>query len=67
MFGTNDGHLVLLFEFGLGRIAPGPWHRLLGEALKPPTEMLRSLLAWAIIHDQPRPRRLARLSTASTS
>ncbi len=52
MFGTNDDHLVLLFEFGLGRNAPGPWHRLLGEALEPPTEMLRSLLAWAIIHDQ---------------
>lgn len=52
MFGRNDDHLVLLFEFGLGRDTGGPWHRLLGESLESPTEMLRSLLAWAIIHDQ---------------
>jgi ankyrin repeat protein len=52
MFGTNDDHLVLLFEYGLGRDTRGPWHRLLGESLEPPSEMLRSLLAWAIIHDQ---------------
>ena len=52
MFATNDDHLVLLFEYGLGGNTRGPWHRLLGESLEPPTEMLRSLLAWAIIHDQ---------------
>jgi ankyrin repeat protein len=52
MFATNDDHLVLLFEYGLGRDTRGPWHRLLGESLESPTEMLRSLLAWAIIHDQ---------------
>ena len=52
MFGTNDDHLVLLFEYGLGRDTRGPWHRLLGESLESPTEMLRSLLAWAVIHDQ---------------
>jgi ankyrin repeat protein len=52
MFGTNNDHLVLLFEYGLGRNTPGPWHRLLGESLEPPTEMLRSLLAWAVVHDQ---------------
>jgi ankyrin repeat protein len=54
MFGSNDDHLVLLFEYGLGRRADGPWHRLLGESLESPTEMLRSLLAWAITHDQRR-------------
>ena len=52
MFGSNDDHLVLLFQHGLGRDIRGPWQRLLGESLEPPTEMLRSLLAWAIIHDQ---------------
>jgi len=54
MFGTNDDHLVLLFEFGLGTDTGGPWHRLLGESLEPPAEMLRVLLAWAITHDQRR-------------
>ena len=52
MFGADDDHLVLLFEFGLGRDTAGPWHRLLGESLESPAEMLRSLLAWAITHDQ---------------
>lgn len=52
MFSTNDDHLVLLFEFGLGQDTRGPWYRLLGESLEPPTVMLRSLLAWAIVHDQ---------------
>jgi ankyrin repeat protein len=52
MFGTNDDHLVLLFEYGLGRDTQGPWHRLVGESLETPSEMLRSLLAWAITHDQ---------------
>ena len=52
MFGDNDDHLVLLFEYGLGRAAAGPWYRLLGESLEPPAVMLRSLLAWAVAHDQ---------------
>ena len=52
MFGRSDDHLVLLFEFGLGRDTGGPWHRLLGESLESPAEMLRSLLAWAVSHDQ---------------
>jgi ankyrin repeat protein len=52
MFGTSDDHLVLLFEYGLGRDTNGPWYRLLGESLEPPAMMLRSLLAWAVAHDQ---------------
>jgi ankyrin repeat protein len=52
MFGTNDDHLVLLFEFGLGHETNGPWHQLLEDSLDPPAEMLRSLLAWAVSHDQ---------------
>jgi ankyrin repeat protein len=54
MFGPSDDHLGLLFEYGLGRDTRGPWHRLLGESLESPAEMLRSLLAWAIAHDQRR-------------
>jgi ankyrin repeat protein len=52
MFGRNDDHLVLLFEFGLGRGGDGPWHRLLGDALESPELMLRNLLYWAVSHDQ---------------
>jgi hypothetical protein len=52
MFGSDDDHLVLPFEYGLGSDTRSPWHRLLGESLESPTEMLRSLLAWAIVHDQ---------------
>ncbi|WP_433894269.1 ankyrin repeat domain-containing protein [Streptomyces sp. CA-111067] len=52
MFAAEDDHLVLLFEYGLGRDTNGPWHRLLGESLESPAVMLRSLLAWAITHDQ---------------
>jgi ankyrin repeat protein len=54
MFGSSDDHLVLLFEYGLGSDTRGPWHRLLGESLESPAEMLRSLLAWAVTHDQRR-------------
>jgi ankyrin repeat protein len=54
MFGPSDDHLELLFACGLGRDTRGPWHRLLGESLESPAEMLRSLLAWAIAHDQRR-------------
>jgi ankyrin repeat protein len=52
MFASNDDHLVLLFDYGLGRETRGPWRRLLGESLESPTEMLRSLLAWVVTHDQ---------------
>ncbi len=54
MFGPRDDHLVLLFEFGLGRDADGrgPWRRLLGDALESPAVMLGNLLWWAVIHDQ---------------
>jgi ankyrin repeat protein len=62
MFGRNDDHLVLLFEYGLGRDTAGPWHRLPGESLESPTEMLRSLRAWAVTHDQR--RRVALLAAA---
>ena len=49
MFRPDDGHLVLLFEYGLGR-APGPWASLLGPDLDSPTRMLAGQLGWAIDH-----------------
>jgi ankyrin repeat protein len=52
MFSPRNDHLVLLFEFGLGQEAGGPWHRLLDDGLEAPQEMLRNLLRWAISHDQ---------------
>lgn len=52
MFGLNDDHLSVLFEYGLGRGDGGPWHRLLGEQLESPTQMLAALLDWATAHDQ---------------
>ncbi|HEX5405679.1 MAG TPA: ankyrin repeat domain-containing protein [Pseudonocardiaceae bacterium] len=52
MFGTNDDHLALLFEHGLGRGSGGPWHRMLGDQLESPRVMLASLLDWAVSHDQ---------------
>jgi hypothetical protein len=55
MFGDNDDHLVLLFEYGLGQDTNGPWHRLVGDAIAAPAVMLRELLEWAVTHDQ-RPR-----------
>jgi ankyrin repeat protein len=52
MFSPSNDHLVLLFEYGLGQPASGPWHRLLDGALETPPQMLRNLLRWAIAHDE---------------
>ena len=52
MFGDDDDHLVLLFEFGLGRGNGGPWRERLGDAIDPPEELVRSQLRWAATHDQ---------------
>ncbi len=50
-FGTDDRHLVLLFEHGLGRGDGGPWRARLGHRADSPAELLRSQLWWAIVHD----------------
>jgi ankyrin repeat protein len=50
MFGPDNDHLELLFEFGLGTGDGGPWRSRLGEAADTPAQMLRSELAWAITH-----------------
>jgi ankyrin repeat protein len=52
MFSPSNDHLVLLFEFGLGRETNGPWHQRMLDALETPQQMLRNLLRWAISHDQ---------------
>ena len=48
MFRPEDDFLLLLFEFGLGRISTGPWKSLLGDHLDTPAEMLATLFGWAI-------------------
>jgi ankyrin repeat protein len=60
MFGRDDDHLVLLFEYGLGSGAGGPWRQRLGDAQHPPIDaipsperLLRDQLGWAIRHDMP--------------
>lgn len=50
MFEPDDDHLELLFEFGLGTGDGGPWRTRLGDALEPPTVLVREQLAWAITH-----------------
>jgi len=45
-FRPDDGHLELLFEYGLGKDQGGPWFRLLGDRLQSPAQMLVEEL-WA--------------------
>ena len=52
MFGDDDDHLVLLFDFGLGIGDGGPWRARLGDAIDPPEALLRGQLRWAVMHDQ---------------
>jgi ankyrin repeat protein len=58
MFGADDDHLVLLFEYGLGTGEGGPWRKRLGDAQHPPIDaipsperLLRDQLGWAVRHD----------------
>lgn len=50
-FGTDDRHLVLLLEHGLGRGDGGPWRARLGHTIDSPDELIRHQLWWAIVHD----------------
>lgn len=61
-FRTEDDFLELLLAHGLGRERNGPWLRLLPDALESPTELVRGLLGWAVLHDQQ--DRVARLIAA---
>lgn len=50
-FRTDDRHLVLLLEHGLGRGDGGPWRARLGHTTDSPFELVRRQLWWAIVHD----------------
>ena len=50
-FNTDNSHLELLLERGLGRGSGGPWRARLGNALDSPEWLLRVQLWWAIVHD----------------
>ncbi|HWE34892.1 MAG TPA: ankyrin repeat domain-containing protein [Solirubrobacteraceae bacterium] len=49
-FKPGDDWLELLFEFGLGDSAGGPWHRLLGDSYETPAELLAGELLMAAGH-----------------
>ncbi|MEH1125361.1 ankyrin repeat domain-containing protein [Micromonospora sp. CPCC 206061] len=52
MFSSDDSHLELLFEYGLGSGDGGPWKaRIAG--LGTPAQLLRVQLRWAVEHHQP--------------
>jgi ankyrin repeat protein len=50
MFEPGHDHLELLFEFGLGAGAGGPWKARMGDALNTPEQMVRGQLRWALTH-----------------
>lgn len=53
MFGSDDDHLELLFEFGLGSTASGVWRARLDASASPiesSAQMLRGQLRWALAH-----------------
>jgi Ankyrin repeat len=50
MFSPDDDHLVLLFEYGLGRRAGGPWVARLGGAMESIAEMFARQVGWAAVH-----------------
>ena len=52
-FQPDDEHLVLLFEYGLGRSAKGPWFTRLGDRIDTPAKMLVQELCWAAAHNFP--------------
>jgi ankyrin repeat protein len=52
MFSADNEHLELLFEYGLGRGDGGPWKARAGDLLDPPAGLLRTLLRWAVEHNQ---------------
>ena len=52
MFESDDDHLALLLELGLGRVERrGPWPARLGNALPSPHDLVQDQLRWAITHD----------------
>jgi hypothetical protein len=50
MFGRDDSHLELLFEYGLGTGDGGAWRQRLGDATESPAEMMLRQVDWAQAH-----------------
>lgn len=50
MFNRDDGHLSLLFEYGLGTGDGGVWRHRLGDALESVEEMMGRQVRWARSH-----------------
>ena len=50
MFGRDDSHLELLFDYGLGTGDGGVWRQRLGDATESPAEMMRRQVDWAQAH-----------------
>ena len=57
-FQPDDDHLELLFEYGLGRSATGPWFKRLADRIDAPAKMLVQELCWAAAHNFPNRVRL---------
>ena len=55
-FEENDDHLILLFEYGLGRESTGPWLKRTGDRswLGSPLTLLIQELCWAAMHNLPK-------------
>jgi hypothetical protein len=50
-FRSDDSHLALLLDHGLGRGDGGPWQARLGRRADPPAKLIRGQLQWAVTHD----------------
>jgi ankyrin repeat protein len=50
MFGSDNDHLEVLFEHGLGTGEGGPWRARLGPALRTPAQLVGWQLHWAVVH-----------------
>ena len=51
MFGASDDHLKLLFSYGLGRGAGGPWYSRFSSGLPSSRQMIEDQLLWAAERD----------------
>ncbi|WP_055585422.1 ankyrin repeat domain-containing protein [Streptacidiphilus griseoplanus] len=49
-FGSDDDHLRLLIDHGLGH-GGGPWRTRLGDAIPRPADLIAGQLWWAVAHD----------------
>jgi ankyrin repeat protein len=52
-FQEDDGHLKLLFGYGLGQEKPSPWRMRIGDRIAAPSRELVQQLCWAVTHNFP--------------